>query len=68
MEVPTMVESVAAGLPGRCGSGMAVRKDIRLGQPKSLVTKTVAWPYASAPLIHYSRVGRIYTGERHGRE
>jgi hypothetical protein len=47
---------------------MAVRKDIRLGQPKSLAMKTVAWPYALAPLIHYNRVGRIYTGERHRRE
>jgi hypothetical protein len=63
-----MVESAAVGLPRRYGSGMAVRKDMRMGQLKSLATKTVAWPYASAPSIHYNRAGQISTGERHGQE
>jgi hypothetical protein len=65
---PTAVELAAVGLLGHCGSGTAVRKDMRLVRPKSLATKTMAWPCASAPPIHYSGTGRICTTEGARRE
>jgi len=61
---PATMDSTAAGLPKRCGSGTAVRKDMRPARPKSLTTKMVAWPCASASSIHYSGARRICTSER----